>query len=90
MKQASGVTINLFSGFPPRVPDPARETEAVQVDLVGPAERKDHLLGFVPQRQPHLSQLDGDGSDGLREFKKKIKSTNVFILKSHTLNRLVF
>ena len=84
------MTINLFSGFPPRVPDPARETEAVQVDLVGPAERKDHLLGFVPQRQPHLSQLDGDGSDGLREFKKKIKSTNVFILKSHTLNRLVF
>lgn len=84
------MTINLFSGFPPRVPDPARETEAVQVDLVGPAERKDHLLGFVPQRQPHLSQLDGDGSDGLREFKKKIKPTNVFILKSHTLNRLVF
>ena len=90
MEQASGVTINLFSGFPPRVPDPARETEAVQVDLVGPAERKDHLLGFVPQRQPHLSQLDGDGSDGLREFKKKIKPTNVFILKSNTLNRLVF
>ena len=65
MEQASGVTINLFSGFPPRVPDPARETEAVQVDLVGPAERKDHLLGFVPQRQPHLPQLDHCVTDKL-------------------------